>query len=151
MKTRLLGNFSPSPLVWSICFVLFLTASGCASSIPITPSETTDAVSNVSIEKGDHALINAKDDREVEMVVTEINSKRKILIGRPISQPKSSYYKPIAIYFSDITSIEIRQSNTPNSDDDLDDLGKVSYIPTLPYTFGELMKGMAVSIFVPHY
>ena len=151
METRLLGNFSLS-LIRSMCFVLFIATSGCASTnIPITSPESSGVASNVSIKKGDYVLINTNDDRKVDMVVTEINSKRKILIGRPISQPKSSYYKPIAIYFSDITSIEIRQSNTPNSDDDLDDLGKVSYIPTLPYTFGELMKGMAVSIFVPHY
>ena len=30
MKTRLPGNFFPSPLIWSMCFVLLLTTSGCA-------------------------------------------------------------------------------------------------------------------------
>jgi hypothetical protein len=112
MKTRLPGNFHPSPLAWFICFVLFLTASGCATNIPINPSETTDSVSHISVSKEDHVLVYTKDNRKIDMVVTEINSERKILIGRPVSQPKVSYYKPIAVYFSDIVSIEAKQRST---------------------------------------
>lgn len=33
MKTKLPGNFSPSPLIRSMCFVLFITASGCATKL----------------------------------------------------------------------------------------------------------------------
>jgi hypothetical protein len=110
MKPGLPGNFIPSPLKWCMCFALFLTASGCASTnIPINPSDTTDAVSHVSVSKEDHVLVYTKDDRTLDMVITEINSERQIIIGRPISKPKDSYYKPIAVSYSDIASIEIKK------------------------------------------
>ena len=113
METRLLDNFSLS-LIRSMCIVLSIATSGCASTnIPITPPESSGVASNVSIKKGDYVLINTNDDRKVNMVVTEINSKRKILIGRPISQPKYSYYEPIAVYYSDIVSIETKQHIPP--------------------------------------
>ena len=109
MKTRLPGNFISFLRTWNMCFALFLTASGCASTnIPINPSDTTDAVSHVSVSKEDHVLVYTKDDRTLDMVITEINSERQIIIGRPISKPKGSYYKPIAVSYSDIASIEIK-------------------------------------------
>ena len=104
-----------------MCFALFITASGCATSIPINPSEKPDTASYVSANQGDHVLVSTKDDQKLDIIVTEINSERKILIGRPISQPKYSYYKPIAVNFSDIEGIETKQSKPPNQDDDLDE------------------------------
>ena len=97
-----------------MCFALFITASGCATSIPINPSEKPDTASYVSANQGDHVLVSTKDDQKLDIIVTEINSERKILIGRPVSQPKYSYYKPIAVNFSDIEDIETKQSKPPN-------------------------------------
>ena len=83
-----------------MCLALFMTASGCASTnLPTTPSEKPDTVSYVSANQGDHVLVSTKDDQKINLIVTEINSERKILIGRPVSQPKYSYYKPIAVNF----------------------------------------------------
>ena len=121
MKTRIPGNFSPFSLMRSMCFVLFIAASGCATSIPINPSETPDTVSYVSANQGDHVLVYTKDDQKLNLIVTEINSERKILIGRPVSQPKYSYYEPIAVNFSDIEGVETKQSKPRNGDDDLDE------------------------------
>ena len=102
-----------------MCIVLSIATSGCASTnIPITSPESSGVASNVSIKKGDYVLINTNDDRKVNMVVTEINSKRKILIGRPISQPEGSYYEPIAVYYSDIVGIEIKQHIPPEKNMD---------------------------------
>ena len=90
MKTKLLGNFLPSFLMRSMCFVLFMTASGCASTskpIPyyrqITPSISTDAPDTFAIvpvkggerdlyvavlKKGDHVLVYTKDDRKLARI-----------------------------------------------------------------------------------
>ena len=107
MKTRLPGNFFTSPLLCSVCLVLFVTVSGCAStSIPINPSESTDTVSYVSVKKGDHILIKTKDDRYLNMIVTGINSERQTITGRPISKGKYSDYEPLVVYFSEIESVE---------------------------------------------
>jgi hypothetical protein len=121
MKTRKPGNFIPFSLMWAMYFILFITASGCATSRTINPPEKPDTVSYMSANQGDHVLISTKDDQKLDIIVTEINSERKILIGRPVSQPKYSYYKPIAVNFSDIEDIETKQSKPPNRDDDLDE------------------------------
>ena len=83
MKIRLPGNLSPFSILWSMCFVLFMTASVCASTnIPTTPSEPTDAPSYAFVYKGDHVLVYTKDDRTLHMIVTENNSERQTITGR---------------------------------------------------------------------
>jgi hypothetical protein len=96
----------------------------------------------VSANQGDHVLVYTKDAQKLDLIVTEINSERKILIGRPISQPKYSYYKPIAVNFSDIEGIETKQSKPPNQDDDLDEPNGFPSTDIEPVNKWELVKEM---------
>ena len=127
MKTKLPGNFFPSSLIRSMCFVLFITASGCASaSKPITPSEPTDAPSYAFVYKGDHVLVYTKDDRTLHMIVTENNSERQTITGRATvierlgrgtvfykqdnTWGSSPVYKSsVDVSFSEIENIEIKE------------------------------------------
>ena len=109
MKTRLLGNFFPSPLVCSMCLVLLITTSGCAST------NTPNTVSLVPVKKGDHVLVHMKDDRALRMVVIEISSERQVITGWLFYKSEYVSYGPIYVNFSNIESIEAKQTSTASN------------------------------------
>ena len=95
MKTKLPGNYFPSSLMRSMCFVLFVTASGCASTnelsadtVSLVPVKQGERDLYLAVSKGDHVLVYAKDDRTLDMVVTGISSEKQIIVGQLFSPKK---------------------------------------------------------------
>jgi hypothetical protein len=62
----------------------------------------------VSIYRGDHVWIHTKDDQYFTITVTEINSKRQSITGRPYGISKDAEYEPIVVNFSAIREIQYR-------------------------------------------
>jgi len=179
MKTRISGNYSPSRLICSICFIMLMTASGCASTnIPTTTKEPTNVDpyqyvykenSHLYVYKGDHILVNTKDDRALQMIVTENNWERRTITGRPLAKrpgrgtvyyeqdnslgAQTFYESSVDVSFAEIESIEIRdikhQSYANNEEEPRSSateppavLGLIALIAQL--WLGSLMSGLLV-------